>query len=155
MKLPVTLSLIIHGLFVLFMIHDSVKEKPKQEEQAKQNKGQYELQIEVLIPNTSGSEAKIIKKKKDFYWGIGISPDYEFRDMFGAEVFGYVVGKVYEGYCAYDAGVQVGDFIYLIDGQAMTEKNDIRGDGPRRMLLTIIRKNVTINLTVDRCKVYY
>lgn len=154
MKLSVLVSLIIHGLFVFFMVYEKTKDKPKEEE-SRQRKASYNFAVEIITPNKAAQGAKKIKKKKEFYWGVGISPTFEFKDIFGVRTFGYGVQQIYEGYSAYESTMQVGDFIYLIDGLPITDGNDIRGDGPRKMLLTVLRDGVSINLEVDRCKVYY
>lgn len=114
--------------------------------------------------NSKNEDIKILgdsngPKATNFYWGIGImGPEREnslIPDYFGTPIRTCVIYVVFEGYGAYLGGVLPDDIIYEINGQPITAENDLRGDGPKQLNLTILRKNAKIHLTVNRTKVYY
>jgi C-terminal processing protease CtpA/Prc len=69
---------------------------------------------------------------------------------------GFKIAEVHEGYSAESAGLRVGDVILLIDGsKPYDNSNDIRGEEPKDMVLTIKRDGKIFEVKISRCKVYY
>lgn len=92
---------------------------------------------------------------KEFYWGVGI---YSMRYLDTIPGFGYIavteITGIVSGYSADSSGLQVNDIIVLINGEPESPGNDLRGDGPKTLILTIRRKGQTIIIKTERCKVY-
>lgn len=149
-------SLFLHVLFFVTATLHHIPEK-KQEpvevtlgESGNDKKGTDRPgQSNVIIPLAGIGEASA--ELHNFYWGIGISSVEYYKDNMPV----IEINEVALGYSAYDAGLQVGDIIVNIDGHSISEGNDIRGDGPKRLSLTIIRKWVTLLINLERVKVYY
>lgn len=148
------ISLLIHTVsFVLITFNFNFKEKKEEKQQQKQN-GMFS--VEIITPKDSNSDSSVpIKKPKNFFWGLGISVNPEVRTILGVDFFGYEITKVYEGYCAEDAGILVGDYVYLINNEILGTDNDIKGEKPKKLRLTIERNRIIININTERCKIYY
>lgn len=73
-----------------------------------------------------------------YYWGIGISS----RSIFDVATGSYkrIVTEIASGYNAERDGLNLNDVIIMVDNMLITDDNDVRGDGPRKMILTISRK---------------
>ena len=102
---------------------------------------------EEILPKGKGDSRK---KSRGFYWGLGFDPTYV--DVRSNEV---KVKKIDETYCGFDSGLRNGDIIEAIDAQPISHINDIRGDGPRKMILNVIRNDKRMLIQTERCKVYY
>lgn len=102
-------------------------------------------QIVEIVPGGIAEE-----KERAHYWGIGINIDNEnYKGNLA-----YIVTQVHSGYTA-EFVLQPKDVIILLDDQPISFTNEIRGEGPRRMKLTIIRNGSIIYVYIERCKVYY
>lgn len=145
------LSLILH-LILLIPLAQRTSEQKKQE-----SAGQYEVEMvessapknEAIIPKFDGGEKSLDEKR--FYWGIGINS----VEYYSGEYLVTDVSDISAGYCAEAAGLKVDDKIYLVNGAPQSADNSIRGDGPRKLELTIMRGTDIIKLKLERCKVYY
>lgn len=164
MKRYFVLSFIVHilPLIVILLVKPmTITDQQTQQEQQAQNKNKGEqnqrVEIEVIeqVPTLGAEEPK--KELKKFYWGIGIAVDHTYMNMDGyvTPVPVTIVEKVYAGYCAESAGILPGDKIVLVNNQYITGENDIIGNGPREMVLTIVRNDRIIQVPINRCKVYY
>lgn len=157
MKRYLILSFLVHVLLAaltmlkLGQISEEKQQKKKQEQKA--------LPVEIEVIEQVASVPEMPKKdERKFYWGIGISVDYQDYTLPGymGTVRATKVEKVYQGYNAESAGLLEGDLIYLINGSPITFKNDIVGDGPGTLILTILRNGSSIvRVQLERCKVYY
>lgn len=87
------------------------------------------------------------EENKNFYWGLGISV-YDFGDV-------KFITDVSDGYNGELSGLKKGDEIIALNNLPLSEKNDIKGDSPAKLKLTIRRNNVIIIIYTERCKVYY
>lgn len=157
MKKYFLLSLLLHlSLVLAISFKMQQEEKQQQTEQGQEGsesdkKGQ-DVGIEIIeISDTVNTEDQKKKELKNFYWGIGITSSHTFS---GPSEYVEVV-DVASGYSAESAGLQRGDIIMEIDGLPISNINDIRGDKPRKMLLTINRKGVIVRIQIERVKVYY
>jgi len=99
-------------------------------------------------------QKKETKHSKDGYWGIGV---YQSGFVGGEVVFyngltywGDRVSAAVKGNPAERAGIQTGDLIFMIDNQPLSVKNQVRGDGPRSMVLMIKRGNSFIEVSIER-----
>jgi C-terminal processing protease CtpA/Prc len=148
MKISIIISILIHSLFFLNFISNQQEEKLSQ---TNYDIGTDSFDIDVIEINESDSGEISKQELKAHYWGIGISSNYiPYNGTLSCEI-----EYIYSGYSAESAGLQIGDIIYLINGAPIGDNNDIKGDGPRKMLLTVSRKNVIIYINIDRVKVYY
>lgn len=93
-------------------------------------------------------------KSKTGYWGIGVYQsgifDSEMVTFHGSVYFGFKILSAVPGNPAALAGLQAGDVIFLVDNMAMTVKNEVKGDGPRAMILTVKRGNQYFEVAIDR-----
>ena len=146
MKKFILASLILHSLLTLpLLLGKTTKQVP--------------VEISLEPPGAEGDLDKtgneIIKplgegdgeKSENFYWGLGITCTLVSN--------GCYISGITEGYAAMDSGLQVGDIIYLINGLPLSDDNEIRGNTPKKLYLTFSRKGITMNLVVERVKVYY
>lgn len=96
-----------------------------------------------------------IEEAKNFYWGLGFySADYidtfpGYGPMRSVEVLEFV-----SEYCGAHSGLHLHDVIFLINGQPRTDSNDIKGNEPKTLELTLSRNHSIMVITVKRCKVY-
>ena len=98
---------------------------------------------------------KLIKvsKSQDGYWGIGVYSSALDDVMVMYEGKTYVGTKLMEpikGNPASKVGLEAGDVIFLIDNLPISDKNDLKGDGPRKMLLHIKRGNSIFTIQIER-----
>jgi C-terminal processing protease CtpA/Prc len=144
------------------MIQMSRSEQQRQQQQAKEQgqhkKGHERIEVIEIVDTIVTEATKPKPEKKNFYWGIGITSYEEMKEIPGQ--FGKIptreLTEVFKGYAADEAGLVVGDTIFLINGNYIPDDDGLRGDGPRKMLLTVYRKNgITIRVPIERCKVYY
>ncbi len=157
MKRYLSLSIFIHCLFFsLFFLKQELIRQEQQQEQgsAGEKESGADFSVEVIeIADDADESSK--QEKKDFYWGIGIGSDFAFIDIYGVTTYCYSVDKLYAGYSAETDGVLVGDYIYLINDKPIGGTNDLKGDGPKKMKLTIIRNGSKVIVYTERCKVWY
>jgi hypothetical protein len=154
MKKYILISLVLHSLILIINLTNNLTTKSKQLQIAtekKEGKGTSYNQIIDLVESNSKSNISNKKVLKDFYWGIGINTDFQYRNNY----FGYIVSQIHNGYSADTQGLKLNDYIYLIDSMPITDINDIRGYSPRKMILTIIRNGVNMTISISRVKVYY
>lgn len=155
MKKYYGISILIHSIPLVFILL-SIIFKPIEKEKEKQKQEQTLIEFNpVVIEQSQEKSTEPIKEHKNFYWGLGFVQDLNFVKVYGLPTYGYTVTQVYSGYCGETAGLSVGDYIYLVNGAVVSDGNDIRGDGPKKLILTILRNGGTVLLTIDRCKVYY
>lgn len=110
----------------------------------------------VQIIEINENEGNNTPTPENFYWGIGIDSSIQFQNIIPYGLIPTViVNSVKKGYSAYDSNLQVDDKIILVNGKIISGVNDIRGDAPKKLILTIIRNNYTIKIAVNRVKVYY
>lgn len=138
-------SLILHLLPIFFLL-PKIDTRPIPE---KTQVGSELVEIEIPVEKEEGDGEAPQRK---FYWGIGIMT----TDVYHLE-YGFIIKvvNVYKGYSAMDAGLLVDDLIVLVDGKPITQNNDIKGDGPHSLSLTILRKDDMIKINLSRVKVYY
>lgn len=108
------------------------------------------VEVEIIVPKSTPVASSISepKKPKKGFWGIGIlegSISLPERGIFYAEE----VGELYYGYPAKEAGLMVGDIIFLVNGRPLTIE-PIRGDKPKHLTLTILRGGKVITIQLDR-----
>lgn len=117
-----------------------------------QNTNSYEI---IDIDIASGD----LNKKKElinYFWGIGVTVNQKIRFINNESLFVIEVIQTHSGYCAETNGIAPGDSIFKINGLAITNNNDLIGDGPTKITLTILKRSGNIvNVTFNRCKVYY
>lgn len=146
---------LIVSLFLHLLLVISIGFKMNQEQQANTEgekggeKQGYEIETQIIeIADGPGAEKKELK---DFFWGIGVEIRY-------SEHLGYpahIVTSVKSGYCAESNNILEGDIIYLVNDQPLDFINDIKGDEPKKLKLTINRNGSIIIKVFNRCKVYY
>jgi len=109
--------------------------------------------FEVFLDGVEPTKTKKVKKKKaeHGYWGLGM---YTNNDMSftlnGIQYFGSLIVTLPPDYPAYNAGLLVNDIIFAIDNLPITDQNDIKGDGPKTMTLSIYRNGQVIYITTQR-----
>lgn len=108
-----------------------------------QQQGNEEIQQIKEISQGEGSSSEDLP----FYWGIGITSSYQN----GMAVVEYVAS----GYCAEANGIKQYDLIAKLNGLPLGDNNDIKGEGPKKLDLTILRNGSIIKISMERCKVYY
>lgn len=152
MKKALLASLILHLIPVFFML----KEVQKQEIEAEkvQSTGGSEKQdkntgfdVQVIEQVPGGGEKK---EAKAHYWGLGISGMYYTTEL--GQI--YRIDNVFAGYNGEAAGLQNGDIIVTVNGQSPMV-NDISGDGPKDLLLVVVRGNISLVVNTKRGKVYF
>lgn len=148
------LSLLAYILPILILALLGIKTKQSQlpqqgSEQQQQQKGH---DVEIIELSESTTEKAEKKDDRRFYWGIGVHVNYV---LFGNGYPGTEIIAVAGGYCAEQAGIQVGDIIVKINGDYLDGNNQLDGEGPKKLVLTVLRKGSTITIITDRCKVYY
>lgn len=147
------LSLLAHILPILILALLGIKTQlPQLDQQGSEQQQQqgHEVEIIELSESTTGKAEK--KDDRRFYWGIGVHVNYV---LFGNGYPGTEIVSVAGGYCAEQAGIQVGDIIVKINGEYLDVNNQLDGEGPKKLVLTVLRKGSTITIITDRCKVYY
>lgn len=153
MKKSFLVSLIIHGLVVFAFLFKSNTPDPKKKEEPQLASSSYE--IEIIEINDFGTQ-DTEDKKKNFYWGIGINQDFNnLLNINGVDTYGVMVLKVVPGYTGERDGILVGDFVIAVNGKAWSIANDIKGEGPLKLVLTVYRNGVIIDIETARCKVYF
>ena len=106
-----------------------------------ENKGKEQ---EIAIKELGDGEGE---PPTNFYWGVGVEGYYASE--------GFFIGSVATGYPADLAGLGPGDTITLINGEPAGSGDGLRGDGPKKLVLTILRKGAIIIVNLERGKVYY
>jgi C-terminal processing protease CtpA/Prc len=141
--IPVSLALHLGVLaFVTSMEPQSLQDKVEIELTGDGDKAGRDVNV-IENVQENGDEAS---EKKNYYYGIGVSGYYKN----GA----YIIEQVYSGYSAESAGLRSGDMIELVNGLSpMLE--DISGNGPRELELTILRNGLQILIKTRRVKVFY
>lgn len=146
-------SFLIHFLIFTLLFVNINNDTPQPEIVQKNTLKNVPIEI---IETTDLEEGTIKKQLENYYWGIGIETIQKFEQIssFGGLNVLEVI-SVKKGYSAFDANILVNDKILLLDGYPMNEENNIKGDGPKILYLTILRNNIIINILVKRVKVYY
>lgn len=113
-----------------------------------------EQSVEVieLVPAGVGG---VTRELENYYWGLGFSSNQHIEYIDHIKYLVLEVEIVYAGYCGASSGLISGDKIYLLNDERLTEANDIRGNGPSDIKLTLVRDTAKINIHATRCKVYY
>lgn len=140
----ITASFLIHCLVLGVITREvpSTQNEPLQDETEVEL---YETEKEPIRQIKELSDSGDSEESTNFYWGLGITIS---MDM--------TIASITPGYNADLYGLQVGDKLLKMDGKDMSfQDNDITGPGPRKMLLTILRKSVIMDIQVERGKVYY
>ena len=146
----ITLSILIH--LSLLLISLSLK---TQANNATQKSGQNKVEVslnyapkeEQIVPIAVKGTDKLIKAL-DFYYGIGV---WAATDVGGI----YKIDNVLDGYPAESLGIRINDRILLINNERISYKNDLRTDGSKTLVLTILRNGVTFNITIKTDKIFY
>jgi hypothetical protein len=93
-------------------------------------------------------------RSKTGYWGIGVYQGglfaSEMVNYHGIMYFGWKIVTAVPGNPAARAGLQTGDIVFLVDNMPLSVKNDVKGDGPRAMILTVKRGNYYFELPIER-----
>jgi hypothetical protein len=116
--------------------------------------------------NNKGSSVNIIefsaladgekRELNNFYWGLGISCDEKLILIPGYGImYSVIVEVVHSGYSGESSGLQPKDVIFQLDSKLIQPENDIKGDGPSNISLTIMRNGSIITINTKRVKVYY
>lgn len=150
MKKFIAASIILHLLPLLF-----IGPVRPTEEQQKQTEGQgqdtqkqstgFDVDVIEQIPGDG-----IKKEPKAFYYGLGISGEYIMTTA--GQV--YLIHKVYAGYNGEAAGLAEGDIIVTVNGKSPVVE-DISGDGPKKLILGVVRNNILLTILTERTRVYY
>jgi S1-C subfamily serine protease len=132
-------SMVIHSLFLLLGIFRPTQKAPKEKPievslESKSKEFKSPKSDGTIIPiGQNGTKAV---EKKNGYYGIGI---YSANYMVGADVI-VKVSQVIAGYPADLAGIEAGDLITEVDGQPLSNVNDIRGSAEANIVLKVIKK---------------
>lgn len=139
-------SLLIHAIPFLFTLN--FNPEVNQTTEVGMSGGEYNV-IPVEITTEGDGDGQL----KNYYWGIGIST----RQMYDTNRKQWIikVNQVYLGYSADFSGILMGDIIIAINKAEVSNQNDIKGDGPATLRLTIDRQGVIIEKIIQRVKVYY
>lgn len=145
-------SLSIH-LLIILLLSFNINLNKADEIITEKNKN---TDIEIIEINEGNdiNKKQIVSDK--FYWGIGIisSANFENRSPYGLILI-ITVTEIKKGYSAYDSDLKIGDRIYLVNNDILSNQNDIKGDEPKHLILTILRNNNMLNINIKRVKVYY
>lgn len=157
MKKFIIISLLLHSTFLLFNPIEQTEPTV------------YEIE---MVDNDSNSGTEKTDKKEsvtkilevggegdkvstDHYYGVGIYSQEHLQEIPGYGIIQVVeITDVVIGYCGEEAGLRVGDMIVLVNGIEQSPENNIKGDGPKLLNLSIFRNGVTILISINRCKVY-
>lgn len=154
MKKYLLLSVFIHALALSFFYvkYKSPKIEKEIEKEIVTGFQSDPLPIEI---NTEADE--LVKKNKDqYYWGLGLAADFGDVDYLGYKANSIHITKIYPGYCGENSGIMIGDNVYMINGELYNEQtNDIKGNEPKKLILTLDRNGRTIVLQTERCKIWY
>jgi hypothetical protein len=147
MKIYTLLSTFVHILVIsLLFLNLQTKDTEKIDEN-KQQGGSHILSFDIIQQNDL-TDLNDIKIEKNYYWGLGITVNYDGVNL-------NVIG-VDDGYNGQLSGLLVGDMIVLVNDKPISGNNDIAGDSPKKLKLTIMRKDGNIiNIFTERCKVWY
>jgi C-terminal processing protease CtpA/Prc len=140
----------------MFLFKHEMEQTKEQEKQTQiEQKGSETFDVTVIEQTLSEEITK--EQPKNFYWGLGITVDYKTMNVVPyGDTLVYVVTTVYAGYCGESIGLQTGDSIYLIDGIPINDVNEIMGFEPKKLDLTVLKKNGSIiNIKTERCKVWF
>ncbi len=150
-------SFIIHLLFLfpLFLLNNNKINNDSFDNGNGINESQKINSTDVEIIEINEGEGKQVVPE-NFYWGIGIGSSATFENIspYGL-VLVIIVTSIKKGYSAYDSDLQIGDKIILVNNNVISNQNDIKGDSPKSLILTLIRNNSIINIAIDRVKVYF
>lgn len=158
MKKSLFASLMLHLSLVALVTVSVVAEERQEEEKFEielQESQQSEAQINVIELGDVSSED--LKPLDNFYWGLGFGSQHYMYDKIPGQLGALPVievTEIFKGYCG-ESVLQKNDLIYLINDMPLVTGNDIRGEGPAKLKLTILRNGGKIVLNVERCKVYY
>lgn len=151
----IAFSTIVHGILLLLVFFNftfNEKQSNKNEDTPKIETGITEIEIIDL----GDSQEKTTINPESYFWGIGIDTTETFTNFPGqGEIVVIHVTNVKHGYSAEQYGILSGDDIILLDGKPIFGENDIKGDEPKNLSLTIIRNGNTIVINLPRVKVYY
>lgn len=146
------ISASIHALFIFLLLFHFNLTQPIETIPENIENATSDLQI---IELSQGPGKNNLDSDK-FYWGIGIesTESFEHNSIYGLIPVLYIT-DVKQGYSAENAGLQIKDKIFLLNNQPMFGENNIKGDEPKQLYLTILRNGVIINVSLQRVKVYY
>lgn len=155
MKRYFLISLLLHSLILIPLVPKLLQEEQAEEAKGKGNTGNGESVMEIIEFNPVYSD--IVKPLNNFYWGLSLSCDEGMIYIPGyGDMLSVIVLIVHDGYSVESAGLQPGDMIFEINNKSIDYTNDIKGDGPANILLTILKiDGRIIKITVPRVKVYY
>lgn len=146
MKIYTLLSTFVHILVISLLFLNLQKNDNEKINENKQG-GSPALSFDLISQNEL-TDNNSIKIEKDYYWGLGITVNSDGMNL-------QVVG-VEDGYNGEISGLLVGDIIVLVNDKPIGENNDIAGDTPKKLKLTVVRKDGNIiNIFTERCKVWY
>lgn len=142
--IPISLALHLAALFyVAGMEPKPLQDKIEIEVTESHNNPGRDVQV---IENIQDEGDATPKEKTSYYYGIGVSGYYS-QGV-------YHIEKVYSGYSAESALLLAGDVVKLVNGVSpMLE--DISGDGPKELWLTVLRNGQQILIKTRRVKVWY
>lgn len=157
MKKSLFASLMFHLSLVALVTVSVVAEERQEEEkfEIELQEAQTGEEINVIELGDIGSED--LKPLDNFYWGLGFGSQHYMYDKIPGQLGALPVievTEIFKGYCG-ESVLQKNDLIYLINDMPLVTGNDIRGEGPAKLKLTILRNGGKIVLNVERCKVYY
>lgn len=118
------------------------------------------IEVSIISPEDGKGLPKIKpmpkekKKKADGgFWGIGIYMSLEYRPVvfYKGEMYaGLMVSGAISGNPGQKAGLKRGDVIFMVDNMPLSDKNDIKGDGPRSMTLHVQRDGQVLIVPIER-----
>jgi C-terminal processing protease CtpA/Prc len=116
------------------------------------DKGNNKKKAEIILSKTTTKSHKTKQKFKDGFWGIGVEIwNFEKKPVMynGKIIYGEEITQVFDDYPAARVGLKSGDVILLVDGED-ANINQVKGDGPKIMILTICRNGKIFNIQIER-----
>ncbi len=155
MKRYFLLSLLLHSIILIPLVPKLLQEEQAEQAQGKSNTGNGEFIPEIIEFSVVSGDT--VKPLNNYYWGLGLSCDEGIRYIPGyGQMFSVIIQIAHSGYSGESAGLQPGDVIFEINNKPIDYTNDLKGDGPANLLLTIMKRDGSIiKKTVPRVKVYY
>lgn len=147
MKKYILISFLLHLSVLLVYLPKANQSNPETFEIEMVEAGSEGNEDSVEVKEFTESADSVNTENLNFYWGLGISTL--------VYIEGVYISEVYIGYNGEKSGLKVEDIITHINGELAGEGYNIRGDGPGKLQLTILRKGVIIIVLTERGKVYY
>ena len=104
-------------------------------------------------PQKPKPQPKPKHNSKDGYWGIGIytSPFADQIVIYDGQIYsGMIVRGAIAGNPAAVAGIQRDDIIFMVDNMPISDKNEVKGSGPRAMILHVKRGESIFTVPIER-----